>query len=133
MIRPFTEFQRQTGLDARKDVKIGDYSDAGFRKWIEFRIQTITDFVAEMRSNAIAVNPSIAIIPEVYPGIEAESPRVGADVYQLYPQVDAIAHEYEFGDGEITLQLHARRWIGFSIKSAFAASVHSPGTSLLGY
>jgi hypothetical protein len=25
---------------------------------------------------------------------------VGADVYQLYPIVDAIAHEYEFGDGD---------------------------------
>ena len=28
------------------------------------------------------------------------APRVGADVYQLYPLVDAIAHEYEFGDGD---------------------------------
>jgi hypothetical protein len=94
------EFHRQTGLDARKDVKIGDYSDPGFRKWIAFRIQTITDFLAEMRRNAVAVNPSISLIPEIYPGIEAESPRVGADVYQLYAQVDAIAHEYEFGDSE---------------------------------
>jgi hypothetical protein len=93
-------FKAQTGLDARKEVKIGDYDDPGFRKWIEFRIQTFTDFLAEIRRNAVAVNPSISLIPEIYPGIEAEAPRVGADVYQLYPQVDAIAHEYEFGESE---------------------------------
>ncbi len=93
-------FRRKTGLDARKDVKIGDFADPGFRKWMDFRIQTITDFLAEIRSNAVAVNSSISLIPEIYPGIEAEAPRVGADVYQLYPQVDAIAHEYEFGEGE---------------------------------
>ncbi len=94
------EFRRQTGLDARKDVKIGDFADPGFRKWIDFRIQTITDFLAEIRSNAIAANPSISLIPEIYPGIESESTRVGADVYQLYPVVDAIAHEYEFGESQ---------------------------------
>ncbi len=93
-------FRAQTGLDARKDIKLGDHDDPGFRKWIDFRIQTITDFLAEIRSNAVAVNPSISLIPEIYPGIEAEAPRVGADVYELYPKVDAIAHEYEFGESE---------------------------------
>jgi hypothetical protein len=93
-------FKKQTGLDAAKDVKIGDFEDPGFRKWIDFRIQTITAFLAEIRKNAVAVNPAISIIPEIYPGIESESTRVGADVYQLYPVVDAIAHEYEFGNAE---------------------------------
>lgn len=93
-------FRRQTGLDARKDIKIGDFNDPGFRKWIDFRIATITSFLAEIRSNATSVNPNISVIPEIYPGIEEAAPRVGADVYQLYPVVDAIAHEYEFGDSE---------------------------------
>ncbi len=93
-------FKKQSGLDAAKDIKIGDFEDPGFRKWIDFRIATITDFLAEIRSNAVAVNPDISLIPEIYPGIEQEAVRVGADVYQLYPVVDAIAHEYEFGAGD---------------------------------
>ena len=93
-------FQRQTGLDAKKDLKLGDFSDPNFRKWIEFRIQTFTDFMQEIDRNAKSVNPSIKTIPEIYPGIEEEAVRVGADVYSLYPVVDAIAHEYEFGAGD---------------------------------
>jgi hypothetical protein len=93
-------FHKQTGLDARKDVKLGDAEDPGFRKWVLFRIQAIDDFMAEIRRNAVAVNPHISVIPEIYPGIEDAAPRVGSDVYQLYPLVDAIAHEYEFGEGD---------------------------------
>ncbi len=93
-------FKKATGLDARKDIKLDDPDDPGFRKWIDFRIQTIDDFLAEIRKNAVSVNPNIALIPEIYPGIEEAAPRVGSDVYQLYPVVDAIAHEYEFGDSE---------------------------------
>ncbi len=93
-------FKKRTGLDARRDIKLGDFNDPGFRKWIDFRIDTITNLLADIRSNAIAVNPNIAIIPEIYPGFEEAAVRVGADVYQIYPKVDAIAHEYEFGDGD---------------------------------
>ena len=93
-------FKQKTGLDAKHDVKIGDFSDPGFRKWVEFRIQTFTDFLAEIDHTAKAVNPEIKTIPEIYPGIEEEAVRVGADVYSLYPVVDAIAHEYEFGNGD---------------------------------
>jgi len=93
-------FKKQTGLDARKDIKLGDFDDPGFQKWIDFRIDTITRFMAEIRQRAIRVNPDISVIPEIYPGIEQESVRVGADVFQLYPVVDAIAHEYEFGEGD---------------------------------
>jgi len=93
-------FKKSTGLDARHDIKLGDFNDPKFRKWIDFRITTITDFLAEIRRNAIAVNPHIAVIPEIFPGYEESAVRVGADIYQIYPKVDAIAHEYEFGDGE---------------------------------
>jgi hypothetical protein len=93
-------FQKATGLNAKRDVKLGDFSDPNFRKWVNFRIQTITDFMQEIDQNAKAVNPSIKTIPEIYPGIEQEATRVGADVYSLYGVVDAIAHEYEFGNGD---------------------------------
>src|ERR1700758_4084703 len=93
-------FFQETGLDARHDLQLGDFQDPHFRKWVNFRIRTITDFLIEIRANATQVNPNISVIPEIYPGIEEEAPRVGADVYQIYPHVDAIAHEYEFGAGD---------------------------------
>ena len=93
-------FKQKTGLDAKKDLKIGDFFDKNFRKWVDFRIDTLTDFMAEIRSNARSVEPDIMVIPEIYPGIEEEATRVGADVYEMYAVTDAIAHEYEFGEGE---------------------------------
>jgi hypothetical protein len=93
-------FRAKTGLDARKDLKLGDFSDPHFRQWIDFRIETLTNFMREIRDTARAANPSIMVIPEIYPGIEQEAVRVGADVYQMYDVVDAIAHEYEFGEGD---------------------------------
>jgi len=93
-------FKQQTGLDAKHDVKLGDFSDPAFRQWVRFRIQTFTDFMGEIDRTAKSVNSKIKTIPEIYPGIEGESVRVGADVYSLYPVVDAIAHEYEFGSGD---------------------------------
>jgi len=93
-------FRKQTGLDAKHDVKLGDFQDPNFRKWIDFRIATMTDFMRDIRTNARSVSPTIMVIPEIYPGIEQEATRVGADVYEMYAVVDAIAHEYEFGSGE---------------------------------
>jgi hypothetical protein len=93
-------FKVQTGLDAKHDLKLGDFSDPAFRRWVQFRIQTFTDFMSEIDRTAKAVNPKIKTIPEIYPGIEEEAVRVGADVYSLYGVVDAIAHEYEFGSGD---------------------------------
>jgi len=93
-------FKQQSGLDAKKDLKLGDFSDQNFRKWVDFRIETFTRFMQEIDQNAKSVNPAIKTIPEIYPGIEEEAVRVGADVYSLYHVVDAIAHEYEFGEGD---------------------------------
>jgi hypothetical protein len=93
-------FKRETGLDAKHDLKLGDFTDANFRKWVDFRIQTITNFMQEIDQTAKSVNPKIKTIPEIYPGIEEEAVRVGADVYSLYAVNDAIAHEYEFGGGD---------------------------------
>jgi endo-alpha-1,4-polygalactosaminidase (GH114 family) len=93
-------FRAKTGLDAKHDLKLGDFKDANFRKWVDFRIDTMTDFMRDIRENARGVSPQISVIPEIYPGIEQEATRVGADVYQMYAVVDAIAHEYEFGEGE---------------------------------
>jgi endo-alpha-1,4-polygalactosaminidase (GH114 family) len=93
-------FRQETGLDAKHDLKLGDFRDENFRKWIDFRISTMTEFMREIRANARSVNPDIMVIPEIYPGIEQEATRVGADVYEMYDVVDAIAHEYEFGSGE---------------------------------
>jgi len=93
-------FRTKTGLDARTDLKLGDFTDSNFRKWVDFRMATFTNFLGEIRENARGVNPSIVVIPEIYPGIEEEAVRVGADVYELYDVVDAIAHEYEFGAGD---------------------------------
>jgi hypothetical protein len=79
---------------------LGDFSNPGFRKWLTFRIDTFTEFLREIRQNARSVDRAVMVIPEIYPGIEEEAVRVGADVYELYPVVDAIAHEYEFGSGD---------------------------------
>ncbi len=93
-------FRKKTGLDAKHDLKIGDFADTNFRTWVDFRIETITHFLREIDQTAKSVNPNIKTIPEIYPGIEEEATRVGADVYSLYPVVDAVAHEYEFGGGD---------------------------------
>ena len=79
---------------------MGDFQDANFRKWIDFRIATLTDFMREIRDERSRRESEIMVIPEIYPGIEEEATRVGADVYEMYDVVDAVAHEYEFGNGE---------------------------------
>jgi glycosyl hydrolase family 10 len=92
-----TAFKAKTGLNAKTDLKLGDFHDANFRKWVDFRIDALTDFVREIDANVKAVNPKCKTIPEIYPGIEESAVRVGSDVYELYRVVDTIAHEYSTG------------------------------------
>ncbi len=128
-------FAKQTGLNARKDLRLGDFSDPNFRKWVEFRIQTFTDFMQEIARNAKAVNPAIKVIPEIYPGIEEEAVRVGADVYRLYPVVDAIAHEYEFGEGDHMASSRTQLdWFEYQVGMySFRAFAQGKATWILNY
>jgi hypothetical protein len=128
-------FKQQTGLDAKHDVKLGDFSDQAFRKWVTFRIQTFTDFMHEIDQNAKSVNPKIKTIPEIYPGIEEEAVRVGADVYSLYPVVDAIAHEYEFGNsGHMASERKPLDWFRYQVgMHSFRAFAQGKPTWILNY
>jgi hypothetical protein len=128
-------FKQQTGLDPKHDVKVGDFSDPAFRKWVTFRIQTFTDFLSEIDRTAKAVNPKIKTIPEIYPGIEAEAVRVGADVYSLYAVVDAIAHEYEFGEGDhMASSRKPLDWFRYQVgMHSFRAFAQGKATWILNY
>ncbi len=90
-------FRKKTGLDAKKDLKLGDFTDPGFLRWVNFRMETLTAFMAEINRTVKAVNPECKTIAEIYPGIDESAVRVGADVQQMYEVVDAIAHEYSEG------------------------------------
>ena len=92
-------FKDKTGLDARKDLNLGDFSDANFRKWVDFRIETLTKFMEDVDKNIKSVNPNCVSIAEIYPGIGEAAVRVGTDVYELYDVVDVIAHEYDDANG----------------------------------
>jgi hypothetical protein len=128
-------FRKQTGLDAKKDLKLGDFGDPNFRKWVDFRIQTFTDFVQEIGQNAKSVNPEIKVIPEIYPGIEEAAVRVGADVYSLYPVVDAVAHEYEYGEGDhMASSRNPLDWFSYQVgMHSFRAFAQGKATWILNY
>jgi len=103
---PYTvaEFKKRTGFDAFTDFKPGDWNDPEFIAWVDFRINSMTEFMAEIDKNVKSVNPACKTIAEIYPGIGEEVARVGADVYEMYPVVDAIAHEYNVGDNSARRQ-----------------------------
>ncbi len=90
-------FKELTGIDAKTDIQLGNYEDPNFIKWIDFRIDVLTQFMKEVDKNVKYVNPNCMTIAEVYPGLGDDAVRVGADVYEMYQVVDAIAHEYSEG------------------------------------
>jgi hypothetical protein len=92
-------FKKKTSLDAKKNLKLGDFKDKNFRLWVDFRIKSLTEFMAEVNRNAKSVNPECKVIAEIYPGINEAAVRVGADVYEMYNVVDVITHEFSGGGG----------------------------------
>src|SRR6267378_3359569 len=127
-------FRQHTGLDARRELKLGDFSAPNFRKWVEFRIRTFTEFMHEIDENAKSVNPEIKTIPDIYPGIEEQAVRVGADVYSLYGVVDAIAHEYSFGSGGMASARKSLVWFEYQVgMHSFRAFAQGKATWILNY
>ncbi len=109
------EFKKRTGLNALKDLKLGDFSDPNFRRWVDFRITTITEFMKDIDHNVKSVNPRAVTIAEIYPGIEFAAVRVGSDVYQLYDVIDLVAHEYQWGDGDNAARKTPLDWLHWMI------------------
>jgi hypothetical protein len=87
-------FKERTGVDAKKDFIPGDFNNPNFLKWIDFRIQTITEFFKEIDENIKSVNPNCLTIPEISPSVNDEVVRSGADVYELHKYSEVIAHEF---------------------------------------
>ena len=128
------EFKARTGLNAMTDLKLGDFSDANFRRWVDFRITTITEFMQEIGHNVKSVNPKAVTIAEIYPGIEFEAVRVGSDVYQLYDVIDLVAHEYEWNGVGNASRKTPLDWLHFMIGMySFRAFAGGKPTWMLSY
>lgn len=105
-------FRARTGLDARRDVKLGDFRDPGFLAWTRFRMDAVTEFMAEVRDRVRRANPACATIAEIYPEFGDGAVRVGADVARLYGVLDGIAHECQVG-GENAAGMGEDDWFGY--------------------
>ena len=95
-------FKRETGIDALKQVTVGDWSDPDFVAWVNFRKSSIEDFISEVKENINRVNPACKLILEIYPGLSEAIARIGTDNYALYNIADVIAHEYSPRDKDYT-------------------------------
>lgn len=131
---PYTvaEFKKRTGFDAFTDFTPGDWTDPEFIAWVDFRIASMTEFMAEIDKNVKSINPACKTIAEIYPGLGEEVPRVGADVYDMYPVVDAIAHEYNVGDNSAKRQ--PLEWMEYMISMyTFRAFAQEKPSWMLSY
>src|SRR5208283_1990675 len=108
-------FKAKTGLDARHDLKLGDFQDANFRKWIDFRIETLTDFMREIRENARKVSPNIMVIPEIYPGIEQKRREWARTCMRCTRWWTRSRTNMNSGAGS-TWRLRGRNWTGSCIR-----------------
>lgn len=126
------EFKRRTGFNALTDFKPGDWNDPEFIAWVDFRINTMTEFMAEIDRNVKFINPKCQTIAEIYPGIGEEVARVGADVYEMYPVADVIAHEYNVGDN--SAKREPLDWMDYMIGMyTFKAFAEGKPTWMLSY
>ena len=126
-------FKDKTGLDARKDLILGDFSDANFRKWVDFRTETITNFMEEVDKNIKSQNPNGMSIAEIWPGLGKQEARIGVDTYELYKVIDVIAHEYD-GPGGPAASKNSLDWFSRMIGLyTFRAFAEGKATWMLSY
>lgn len=134
-------FKKKTGIDALKQVKIGDWNDHGFIAWVNFRKHAIEDFVAEVKENMKTVNPACKLILEIYPGLSEAVARIGTDNYELYKIADVIAHEYSprdkdyiDGGGGSSARSNPLGWMRYMIAmQSFRAMAEGKPTWMLSY
>ncbi len=134
-------FKKKTGINALKQVKIGDWSDPGFIAWVNFRKNAISAFVAEVKENMKSVNPACKLILEIYPGLSEAVARIGTDNYELYKIADVIAHEYSprdkdyvDGGGGSSARSNPLGWMRYMIAMhSFRAMAQEKPTWMLSY
>jgi hypothetical protein len=134
-------FKKKTGIDALKEVKIGDWNDPGFISWVNFRKNSIAEFVAEVKGNIKSVNPACKLILEIYPGLSEAEARIGTDNYQLYKIADVITHEYSprdkdyvDGGGGSSARTNPSGWMRYMIAMyTFRAIAEDKPTWMLSY
>lgn len=134
-------FRKKTGIDALKQVTIGDWNDPDFISWVNFRKNIISEFVSEVKNNIKSINPACKLILEIYPGLSEAEARIGTDNYELYGIADVIAHEYsprdkdyKDGGGGSSARSNPLGWMRYMIAMhTFRAMAEEKPTWMLSY